>query len=164
MSSSKHDSIPATLCELRYATIWRTVSLFRSSASVSAAVSALTFVAAIDRYPQYDSPRSVCRAARAGYPGWRVNGEDEKRMGRTVAVVAGGTLLFAAVHSVLATNWMKQTVEAIVGRRARDGHYRFAYNQITYSSIWIMFLAFKGLPDRVVYRVPRPWSLLMRLG
>jgi len=93
-----------------------------------------------------------------------VNGEDEKRMGRTVAVVAGGTLLFAAVHSVLATNWMKQTVEAIVGRRARDGLYRFAYNQITYSSIWIMFLAFKGLPDRVVYRVPRPWSLLMRLG
>src|SRR3989442_14781515 len=42
MSSAKHDSIPATLCELRYATIWRTVSLLRSSTSVRAAVSWLT--------------------------------------------------------------------------------------------------------------------------
>ena len=27
-----------------------------------------------------------------------------------------------------------------------------------------MVLAFSRLPDRVVYRVPRPWSLLMRVG
>src|SRR3979490_3269127 len=42
MSSSKHDSIPATLCELRYATIWRTVSLLRCSSLCRAAVSAFT--------------------------------------------------------------------------------------------------------------------------
>jgi hypothetical protein len=93
-----------------------------------------------------------------------VTGEDEKRIGRTVAVVAGGTLLFAAIHSLLATNWMKQTVEAMVGRRARDGLYRFAYNNITYASIGAMLFAFRGLPDRVVYRVPRPWSFALRAG
>jgi hypothetical protein len=85
-------------------------------------------------------------------------------MGRTVAVVGGGTLLFALIHSLLATNWMKQCVENLFGPTARDGLYRFAYNNITYASIGAMLLVFKRLPDRVVYRVPRPWSLLMRLG
>jgi hypothetical protein len=85
-------------------------------------------------------------------------------MGRTIAFVTLGTLLFALSHSVLATNWMKRRVETLFGGRARDGLYRFAYNNITYASIGALVLAFKQLPDRPVYRVPRPWSLLMRLG
>src|SRR5437879_6609667 len=85
-------------------------------------------------------------------------------MGRTVGIVAGGTLLFALTHSLLATNWMKRRVEELFGRRVRDGLYRFAYNNITYGSIGLMILAFSRLPDRVVYTVPRPWSLVMRLG
>jgi len=85
-------------------------------------------------------------------------------MGHTVRVVAGGTLLFALVHSVLATNWMKRRVEAIFGLRVRDGLYRFLYNNITYASIGALVLAARGLPDRVVYRVPRPWSWLLRAG
>jgi hypothetical protein len=89
---------------------------------------------------------------------------EANRIGRTITVVACGTLLFAAIHSLLATNWMKQTVEGLVGRRARDGLYRFAYNNITYASIGAMLLAFRGLPDRVVYRVPRPWSFVLRIG
>jgi hypothetical protein len=97
------------------------------------------------------------------YPWLRVTGED-KPIGRTVAVVAGGTLLFAVVHTLLATNWMKQTVEALFGRRVRDGLYRFAYNNITYASIGAMLLVFRGLPDRVVNRVPRPWSFALRAG
>jgi hypothetical protein len=85
-------------------------------------------------------------------------------MGRTIAIVTAGTLLFALTHSVLATEWLKNRVEALFGRRARNGLYRFAYNNITYASIGAMVFAFSRLPDRVVYRVPRPWSLLMRLG
>jgi hypothetical protein len=85
-------------------------------------------------------------------------------MGRTIACVTVGTLLFALTHSVLATEWMKNRVQALFGRRVRDGLYRFAYNNITYASIGVMVFAFSRLPDRVVYRVPRPWSLLMRLG
>src|ERR1700694_3729179 len=90
--------------------------------------------------------------------------EPGKGMERTIAFVTGGTLLFALSHSLLATDWMKQRVEAQFGTRARDGLYRFAYNNITYASIGAMVLGFSRLPDRVVYRVPRPWSLLMRLG
>ena len=85
-------------------------------------------------------------------------------MPRTIAFVASATLLFALIHSVLATDWMKQRVEVLFGPRVRNGLYRFAYNNITYASILAMVLAFRRLPDRVVYRVPRPWSLAMRLG
>jgi hypothetical protein len=90
--------------------------------------------------------------------------ERDEDIGRTIAFVTGGTLLFALSHSVLATDWMKQHVEGLFGTRARDGLYRFAYNNITYASIGAMVLGFSRLPDREVYRVPRPWSLLMRLG
>ena len=85
-------------------------------------------------------------------------------MVHTVRVVAGGTILFALVHSLLATNWMKRRVEAVFGLRVRDGLYRFLYNNITYASIGALVLAARGLPDRVVYRVPRPWSWLLRAG
>jgi hypothetical protein len=85
-------------------------------------------------------------------------------MRRTVALVTLGTLLFALTHSVLATEWLKNRVEAVFGRRARNGLYRFAYNNITYASLGAMLFAFSRLPDQVVYRVPRPWSLLMRLS
>ncbi len=85
-------------------------------------------------------------------------------MGPTIAYVAAGTSLFAVIHSVLATNWMKRLVEARFGQRARDGLYRLVYNNITYASIAGMLFAFRRLPDRVLYRVPRPWSLVLRLG
>ncbi len=85
-------------------------------------------------------------------------------MGHTIRVVAGGTLLFALSHSLLATEWMKRRVEAIFGTRVRDGLYRFLYNNITYASIAALVFAARDLPDRVVYRVPRPWSLIMRAG
>jgi len=95
-----------------------------------------------------------------------VTGTDagQTAVGRTIAYVTAGTLLFALVHSVLATEWLKSRVEALFGSRVRNGLYRFAYNNITYASIGAMVFAFRRLPDRVVYRVPRPWSLLMRLG
>jgi protein-S-isoprenylcysteine O-methyltransferase Ste14 len=83
-------------------------------------------------------------------------------MGRTVAVVAAGTALFALTHSLLATNWMKQRVEAMLGSRVRNGLYRFVYNNITYASIGLMVMAFSRLPDRVLYRIPPPWAWLMR--
>ena len=50
-----------------------------------------------------------------------MSGEVDKSIGRTITVVAGGTLLFAVIHSLLATNWTKEQVEALFGRRVRDG-------------------------------------------
>jgi hypothetical protein len=90
--------------------------------------------------------------------------EEGTRLGRTVRTVAVGTVLFAGCHSLLATNGMKQLVEKLAGQRARDGLYRFAYNNITFASIGLMLFAFKDLPDRVLYRVPWPLSLVMRCG
>ena len=49
------------------------------------------------------------------------------------------------MHSLLATDWMKNRVEALFGRRVRDGLYRFAYNNITYASIGVMVLRFQPL-------------------
>ena len=85
-------------------------------------------------------------------------------MVRTFALAAGATLLFALSHSLLATQWMKDQVEALLGRRARDGLYRFAYVNISALSLAAMAWSLARLPDRVVYRVPRPWSLIMRAG
>ncbi len=85
-------------------------------------------------------------------------------MGRTVRFVTAATMLFALSHSLLASDWMKSQVEALFGRRVRDGLYRFLYMGITYASLGLMVRAFSRLPDRIVYRVPQPWSLLMRVG
>jgi methanethiol S-methyltransferase len=85
-------------------------------------------------------------------------------MRRTVFLVAGGTAVFAAVHSLLATDWMKRKVETRFGTRARNGLYRTIYNNYTMVWLAVMFWLFSRLPDRVLYQVPRPWSILMRIG
>ena len=85
-------------------------------------------------------------------------------MRRTVFLVTLATLTFAAVHSLLASNWMKRAIEDRVGTRARDGLYRTAYNNFTFGWLVVMFWLFTRLPDRVLYEVQRPWSLLMRAG
>lgn len=85
-------------------------------------------------------------------------------MRRTVMLVSGGTVVFAAVHSLLASEWMKRRVERRVGVRARDGLYRTIYTNFTMIWLIIMFWLFSKLPDRVLYQAARPWSLLMRAG
>jgi len=82
----------------------------------------------------------------------------------TVVRVTVATLAFAFVHSLLASDAVKREVERRLGSRMRDGAYRFFYMQVTFASLAALALSMRGLPDRVVYRVPRPWSWLMRLG
>ncbi|MGH9172996.1 MAG: hypothetical protein ACRD1H_01495, partial [Vicinamibacterales bacterium] len=67
-------------------------------------------------------------------------------------------------HSLLASNRMKRAIEERVGARARDGLYRTAYNNFTFAWLAVMFWLFSRMPDRVIYEVRRPWSLLMRAG
>jgi steroid 5-alpha reductase family enzyme len=85
-------------------------------------------------------------------------------MSRTVLRVALATVGFAVVHSLLASETVKATAERRLGLRVRDGAYRFVYMQVTFASLAALALSVRGLPDRVVYRVPQPWSWLMRLG
>jgi len=85
-------------------------------------------------------------------------------MKRTVTRVTLSTALFALVHSLLASETAKQGAEAAFGPRFRNGMYRFLYNNITFISVGLLFWSFSKLPDRVLLRVPRPLSWLMRGG
>lgn len=72
--------------------------------------------------------------------------------------------VLALIHSLLASRQMKDFVAGRVGNRYRNGMYRFLY--IVQSAVfftWLFFWVLR-LPDRELYRVKPPWSLLMRLG
>ncbi len=85
-------------------------------------------------------------------------------MRRTIAPILALGALFAATHSLLATDWVKGWVEARCGRRLRDGLYRFVYTNLSLLSVLGLIWSFARLPDRTIYRVPKPWSWLMRGG
>jgi protein-S-isoprenylcysteine O-methyltransferase Ste14 len=73
-------------------------------------------------------------------------------------------VLWALVHSVLASKQAKDFTRRIVGPRYRNGLYRLAYN--VQSVVLLVWAArqFARLPDRELYRVKPPWSLLFRAG
>jgi methanethiol S-methyltransferase len=70
----------------------------------------------------------------------------------------------AVMHSLLASRQLKLLVAATLGERYRNGAYRFAY--ILQSTVCFTLLSvwFLRQPDRELYRVPAPWSWVMRLG
>jgi methanethiol S-methyltransferase len=93
--------------------------------------------------------------------------------GRTIPVAPAGNshaagrvvwicVLWALVHSVLASKQAKDLTRRIAGPRYRDGLYRFIFN--AQSVVLLVWAArqFSRLPDRELYRVKPPWSLLFR--
>ena len=71
-------------------------------------------------------------------------------------------VLWALVHSVLASKQAKDLVRRIAGPRYRDGLYRFIFNaQSVVLLVWAAGRFFR-LPDRELYRVRPPWSWLFR--
>jgi hypothetical protein len=83
---------------------------------------------------------------------------------RTVFRVTLGTAIFALTHSLLASETAKKGAESAFGPRFRNGLYRFLYNNITFISVGLLFWSFSKLPDKVLIRVPKPLSWLMRAG
>jgi protein-S-isoprenylcysteine O-methyltransferase Ste14 len=74
------------------------------------------------------------------------------------------SVLWALVHSLLASRRTKDLARRLAGARYRDGLYRAAYNaQALASVVWIARW-FVRLPDRELYRVRAPWSWLLRVG
>jgi protein-S-isoprenylcysteine O-methyltransferase Ste14 len=71
-------------------------------------------------------------------------------------------VLWALVHSVLASRQAKDFARRVSGPRYRDGLYRFAFN--AQSMVLLLWAArhFTRLPDRALYRVKPPWSWLFR--
>ena len=88
----------------------------------------------------------------------------EPREGSAPGRVVWVSILWALVHSLLASRRAKDLARRLAGGRYRDGLYRAAYNaQALASVVWIARW-FARLPDRELYRVPAPWSLLLRVG
>lgn len=87
-------------------------------------------------------------------------GADTGAVGRVVLV---GTSL-AVVHSVLASRWTKDLVRSVAGPRYRNGLYRLAYNIISVVLLGWATWWFSRLPDREIYQVRLPWSVLFRAG
>ena len=71
-------------------------------------------------------------------------------------------VLWALVHSVLASKQAKDLTRRIAGPRYRNGLYRFVFN--AQSVVLLLWAArqFSRLPDRELYRVELPWSWLFR--
>ena len=71
-------------------------------------------------------------------------------------------VLWALVHSVLASKQAKDLTRRIAGQRYRDGLYRSVFN--AQSVVLLVWAArrFSRLPDRELYRLKPPWSWLFR--
>jgi protein-S-isoprenylcysteine O-methyltransferase Ste14 len=74
------------------------------------------------------------------------------------------SVLWALVHSLLASKQAKDLARRVAGSRYRGGLYRLAYN--AQSVVLLLWAAqwFSRLPDRELYRVRQPWSWLLRAG
>ena len=73
-------------------------------------------------------------------------------------------VLWALVHSALASKGAKDLVRRVAGPRYRDGLYRVAYNAQSVVSVALAARWFSRLPDRELYRARPPLSWLMRAG
>jgi methanethiol S-methyltransferase len=84
--------------------------------------------------------------------------------GSAAGRVVGMSVLWALVHSLLASKQAKDVARRILGARYRNGLYRVAYNAqavvlLAWAARW-----FARLPDRELYRVRPPLSWLFRAG
>jgi protein-S-isoprenylcysteine O-methyltransferase Ste14 len=77
--------------------------------------------------------------------------------------ISAAAALYAALHSVLASNWSKRAVRRALGDSSQR-YYRFIYNVISV----ITFMPILGIvalePGMLLYRIPFPWSILFTLG
>ncbi|MDQ4122691.1 MAG: hypothetical protein M3209_14730 [Acidobacteriota bacterium] len=74
------------------------------------------------------------------------------------------TVLFAGIHSLLASRTVKSATVALFGERQRNGLYRPFYNIVAIATFGWLILYGTRLPDRELYRVRGTFARLMRLG
>jgi hypothetical protein len=71
----------------------------------------------------------------------------------TAIRAAGATVIYAIIHSLLASLPVKQRVRQAVGPRASDGLYRFGFNGFSVVSLAAMMRWLWTLPDRRLYKL-----------
>ncbi len=69
----------------------------------------------------------------------------------TAIRTAGATVLYAIVHSALASLPVKQRVRQLAGARAADGLYRFGFNGFAVISLAATMRSIWSLPDQRLY-------------
>lgn len=75
-------------------------------------------------------------------------------------ILLGALAVYGAVHSWAASHWIKAAARRWFGPAA-DRWYRLAYSLFGGLSFLPVLFLFAWLPDRVLYVVPVPYSLLM---
>jgi methanethiol S-methyltransferase len=79
---------------------------------------------------------------------------------KSVIKIAAATILFAGIHSLLATKAAKKKATKVLGERSRNGLYRPFYNAQSVITFGTLVLYGISLPDRELYRILRPLSWL----
>jgi protein-S-isoprenylcysteine O-methyltransferase Ste14 len=85
---------------------------------------------------------------------------EDSAAGRVVLI----SVLWALVHTLLASKQAKDLARRIIGARYRNGLYRVAYNAKAVVTLALAAGWFARLPDRELYRVRPPLSSLFRAG
>jgi steroid 5-alpha reductase family enzyme len=86
---------------------------------------------------------------------------------RPLLKVVFSTLLFAAVHSLLASNSAKRTATRLLGPEKRDRYYRLFFNLQGVLTSGALILYILRLPDKPLWQMNRPLTFvgnLIRLG
>ncbi len=81
----------------------------------------------------------------------------------SVIFISLATVLYSAVHSLLATLTAKARARQLLGP-VRERWYRFSYNVfagISFIPIWALV---RLLPDQPLYSIPFPWILISSIG
>ena len=84
-------------------------------------------------------------------------------MWRTIWRVAALTSLYGAIHSLLASRWIKRLVRDRLGERVENGAYRLVFNGIALITFLDVLRRFSHLPDRTLYHVRGWWALPFRI-
>jgi protein-S-isoprenylcysteine O-methyltransferase Ste14 len=82
---------------------------------------------------------------------------------RTIPSITLWTAAFAVLHSALASQEVKAWVRGRFGDRIFDGFYRLGFNALALITFAGILRRFSGVPDRTLYHIGRPWSLVLRL-
>jgi protein-S-isoprenylcysteine O-methyltransferase Ste14 len=77
----------------------------------------------------------------------------------TIYLVAA-SVLWALVHSLLASHGAKAVIRRISGPIAFDRLYRFSYNFFSVASFFPIVLMLFSYPDVALYTIPAPWVYL----
>ena len=72
---------------------------------------------------------------------------------KSLVKIMAATVVFAGVHSLLASRTAKNTALALFGERLRNGLYRPLYNVLAVVTFGALIFYARRLPDRELYRI-----------